>query len=246
MEADKSDIQALIREKYEGDADADISQDVMRLAAGEPLAYVIGHIPFLGLTITLDSHPLIPRPETEWWTEKLVAHLNERGVSTVLDLCAGSGAIGLATLKHVPGVHVSFGEVAREHSALIQKNLESNNLDASRADIRTGDLFAPFTGERFDVIATNPPYIPQGRELPVSVSAFEPAEALYGGEDGLHLIRQIAQEAREHLHPGGELWMECDTEHIEEVQKLLLEGGAISAAIQNDQYERPRLVLALY
>ena len=70
-----NDRELLIRDKYEGDANADMNEDLARLAAGEPLAYVIGWIPFLGLRIYLDSKPLIPRPETEWWTEVLIKHL---------------------------------------------------------------------------------------------------------------------------------------------------------------------------
>lgn len=245
MEVDPKDVDALIREKYEGDPDADLTEELRRLQGGEPLAYVIGHIPFLGLSIDLASRPLIPRPETEWWTEKLAAHIGTKDIR-VLDLCAGSGAIGLALLKHCPNARVSFGELVLEHARTIRKNLERNGLDSSRADIRTGNLFEPFEGERFDLIATNPPYIPETRPLPESVSTFEPSEALYSGGDGLGVISSITKEAKEHLLPSGEVWMECDIENIEEAAKLLAESGALRTEIQNDQYERPRFVVAFY
>jgi len=96
------EIGQLLRDKYGGDPKADLTQDIARLDAGEPLAYVIGWIPFLGLTIRLDSHPLIPRPETEWWTEELIAHLKDLFGDTpfrLLDMCAGSGAIGFKCFK---------------------------------------------------------------------------------------------------------------------------------------------------
>ncbi len=245
MEIDQKDVDALIREKYHGNSHADLKEDLKRLAEGEPLAYVIGNVPFLGLSLDLSSRPLIPRVETEWWTEKLIAHLGDRRLR-VLDLCAGSGAIGLALLKHCPNIHVSFGELVEEHAKLIRKNLELNGLDATRADIRTGNLFAPFSGERFDLIASNPPYIPQGRPLPESVEAFEPHEALFSGTDGLTLIRQIAKEASGYLSPSGEVWMECDSENIAEAEKLLHEGGALRTEIQSDQYGRSRFVVAFY
>lgn len=245
MDPSPQDIALLRREKYNDDSAVDLTEDIERLRAGEPLAYVIGHIPFYGLSLSLDSRPLIPRPETEWWTEKVVERIGEAPLRA-LDLCAGSGAIGLALLKHCPQVHVSFGELRKEHTELIKTNLERNNLDATRATIHFGDLFAPFAGERFDLIVTNPPYIPEARELEQSVKDYEPSEALFAGADGLQVISQIAKEASAHLHPSGELWMECDIANIEKAKALLTDGGAQEVSLFNDQYERPRVLVAYY
>lgn len=242
---DKEDREHLRREKYGNDPYADMRDDSKRLEAGEPLAYVIGNQPFLGLTIGLESHPLIPRPETEWWTEELAAHIAERPLK-VLDLCAGSGAIGLALLAHCQNVHVSFGEHDEAHTSQIADNLSRNSLDASRASIHAGDLFAPFAGERFDLIATNPPYIPEPRELDESVTEYEPHDALFAGSDGLDVIQRIAAEASSYITQGGKLWMECDIENIEEAARLLTEGGAKHTQIRIDPYGRPRLLLAYY
>lgn len=237
------DRAALIREKYQGDAAASgLAKDFERLEQGEPLAYVIGNIPFLGLSIDLGSHPLIPRPETEWWTEEMIAALPP--TPRVLDLCAGSGAIGLAVLKHVPGAHVSLSELMPVHAEFIRKNLEANGLDVSRADIRSGDLFAPFASETFDIIATNPPYIPTDRTLSPSVTEFEPTEALFSGKDGMDLIRRIANEARTYLAKGGTLWMECDVDNIQAARELLLAQGFTEAKIRTDPYGRERLIVA--
>ena len=243
------DSDLLIRDKYHGDRSADLSDDLARLAAGEPLAYVIGWVPFLGLRIGLGSKPLIPRPETEAWAEELVTRLEERygaGPFRFLDLCAGSGAVGLAALAKLPGAKVSFGELMPEHAAQIRENLEANGLDAARADIREGDLFAPFKDARFDIIATNPPYVPEGRALDPSVTEHEPPEALYAGGDGLSVIRRICKEASAHLMPGGELWMECDVEHIASAKELLLAHGAARAEIRTDPYGRPRVAVGYY
>jgi release factor glutamine methyltransferase len=243
MDANRTDSEALIREKYSGDLGAKgVAEDIARLASGEPLAYVIGNIPFLELTITLDSHPLIPRPETEWWTEELITHIGERTVS-LLDMCAGSGAIGLAVLKHCPNARVSFGELVPEHADTIRKNIAINNLDASRTEIRTGNLFTPFASERYDFIATNPPYIPTSRTLDTGVTTHEPAEALFSGADGLDIIRVILKEAPAHLTEHGELWMECDISNIADAQNLALEGFE-KADIRTDQYGRERLLVA--
>lgn len=237
------DKSLLIRDKYRGDPDAPgVADDLSRLASGEPLAYVIGNIPFLGLSIGLASRPLIPRPETEWWAEELCAHVGGKPLR-VFDLCAGSGAVGLSVLKHCPNARVSFGELMPAHARQIRENLEANGLDASRASIEVSDLFAAFPGERFDIIAANPPYIPHGRVLDGSVAGFEPAEALFSGENGLDLIRRIVTEAPRHLSERGELWLECDASNIGAARELSARAFA-RAEIRTDQYGRERLLVA--
>jgi release factor glutamine methyltransferase len=241
MNIPREDIEALRREKYGGQKDANMHDDLARLMRGEPLAYVIGTQPFLGLALSLDSKPLIPRPETEWWTELLIERLKGAGTS-VLDVCAGSGAVGLALLKHLPDARVSFGEIDAAHASLIERNLAANGLDASRADIRSGDLFTPFKGERFSVIAANPPYVPAERALPESVARYEPEQALYAGADGLDVIRRILLGAPKHLLEGGELWMECDIENIQAAAQI----ANTKTEIRTDPYGRPRLLIAYY
>lgn len=239
----------LLRDKYADIPSSAYETDLARLASGEPLAYVIGWMPFLGLRIRLDSKPLIPRPETEWWAEELLKRIEERHGDNpfhLLDLCAGSGAIGLAVLARFPTARVSFGELDPAHVALIRENIRENGLDESRADVRSGDLFVPFAGERFDVIATNPPYIPSTRTLDASVLDHEPAIALFSEEDGLGLIRRIATESAQHLLPKGELWMECDESNAAIAAELVSAGGASSADMRTDQYGRPRIVMGYY
>ncbi|HWH16599.1 MAG TPA: peptide chain release factor N(5)-glutamine methyltransferase [Candidatus Paceibacterota bacterium] len=245
---DPKDRELLIRDKYDGDSEADMAFDLARLSSGEPLAYVIGWVPFLGLKVALPSRPLIPRPETEWWTEELIAHLKERfGDSSfgLLDLCAGSGVIGLSVLSAFPHATVTFAELVPEHLESIRRSLAANGLDESRATLVTGNLFEGIA-ERFAVIATNPPYIPEERVLERSVTEHEPAEALFSGLDGLSLVRRIAKDAPRYLKPEGELWLEADIENIEEARDLLLAGGAASAEIRNDLYGRPRIVVGYY
>ena len=232
----------------------------------EPLAYTIGDQPFLGLTIYLDSRPLIPRPETEWWTEQLLSepacsfsvvglglaarsatengHGGERQLR-FLDLCAGSGAIGCAALARLPNAQVYFGEIDPAHEATILKNIRENNLDANRNYVRIGDLFEPFGDMKFDIIAANPPYIPEDRGLPESVSKYEPSIALFAGKDGLDIIRRIATELPKHLAKNGEAWIECDSSSAETASGLF-EAQGFSAEIRNDQYGVPRIIVASF
>ena len=253
----------LLEEKYSGVVTPEYKADRERLACGEPAAYVIGWQPFLGLKIYLDSKPLIPRPETEYWTEQLLSKVRTSDVLTFLDLCAGSGAIGCAALARLPEAQVYFGELDPAHEATIRKNIRENGLDESpafakasagkRADIRIGDLFEPFAGMRFDIIAANPPYIPDQRELPASVSDHEPALALRAGPDGLAVIRRIAAELPRHLAPGGEAWIECDSAHATprgtvgcEAARALFAAEGLTAEIRTDQYGKPRVVVASF
>ncbi|MDO8741970.1 MAG: peptide chain release factor N(5)-glutamine methyltransferase [bacterium] len=233
----------LLDEKYGGIKTPEYEIDEKRLATGEPLGYVIGWQPFLGLKIFLDSHPLIPRPETEWWVEQLLQ--NSPATSTVLDLCAGSGAIGCAALEKLPSAPVYFGEIDPTHETTIQKNIQANNLDATRAEVRIGDLFTPFGDMKFDIIAANPPYIPSGRTLEPSVTDYEPALALFSGDDGLDLMRRIAVELPKHLTKSGRAWVECDRAHAPAARELFV-AQDLSAEIRTDQYSVPRVIVVSF
>lgn len=265
------DEQWLLEEKYGGKETETFEEDRKRLAKGEPLGFIIGWQPFLGLKIHLDSHPLIPRPETEWWVEQLLNTLTGResaeSFSVVrlglaarsatekdsaderptqfLDLCAGSGAIGCAALARLPDAQVYFGEIDPAHEATILKNIRENNLDESRANVRIGDLFEPFGAATFDIIAANPPYIPSGRTLDASVADYEPSEALYAGEDGLELIRRIAAVLPQKLAPGGEAWIEVDSAHAATACALMTAQG-FTVEIRTDQYNRPRVLVITF
>lgn len=247
MPIPKTDIDALVRDKYGGNTHIDITKDLERLESGEPLAYVIGHQPFLGLSIDLASRPLIPRAETEWWTELVIQKLKQRtGKIRVLDLCSGSGAIGLSILAHIPSSEVTLVEKDPRHSASVETSVSHNTLDRARLRVYTGDLFTPIMGERFDVIVTNPPYVPSTRVLQKSVADFEPAFALFSGTDGLSLISVILQEVPKYLREGGVLYLECDSLHATQVLALAKTYGASHALIHTDLYGRERLLEAYY
>lgn len=240
------DASWLLRDKYNGVKNDEYENDIKRLIDGEPLGYVIGWVPFLGLKINLDSKPLIPRPETEWWVEKMIEGLSKKHNSTtlsVLDMCSGSGAIGCSVLSLLPNSHVTFSDLDINYEDTVSENITKNDLDISRADIFTGDLFEPVKDKKFDVIASNPPYIPSNRDLPGSVIDYEPSTALYAGEDGLEIIKTIAKTARKHLNPNGVIWLEIDTSHESKAKQLFVDAG-FDTNVYCDIYNRPRIIIA--
>ena len=257
------DYEWLLREKYNGVPSPEFEADKARLDAGEPLAYLIGHTPFLNTTTHLDSHPLIPRPETEFWVERAISSIQTnfyRGLTPVkkvvyvLDLCAGSGAIGVAVAKAIPQSHVTFLELDKAHLPTIAKNLADANISCTRYQIFESDLFSSLTQNvnrkdllisdtlnrkdlfTFDFILTNPPYIdPAVDRAEASVKAHEPHLALYGGEAGMEFIARIIAETPQYLTKGGHLWIEHEPEQTAALEALAKEYG-FTAQTHKDQY----------
>ncbi|MBR1584483.1 MAG: peptide chain release factor N(5)-glutamine methyltransferase [Clostridia bacterium] len=190
---------------------------VARRAGREPLQYIIGQQPFMGLSFRTDPRALIPRNDTEALCEAALALLSPG--MRALDLCTGSGILGIALSKLRPGVQVTASDISADALALAREN-----ADALGAPVRfvQGDLFAPVNGETFDLIVSNPPYIPAALrgKLQAEVER-EPALALFAGADGLDFYRRIAREAPGHLAPGGWLLLEIGDDQFPAVQALL-------------------------
>ena len=225
----------LLREKYSSVESEAFHADAKRLADGEPLAYLIGSIPFLGCKIWLDSHPLIPRPETEFWVEKAIPEIKNVSGAKVLDLCAGSGCIGVAIAHHVPSAMVHFAEIDIRHLPTIGKNLKENQIACTDYRIWQSDLFANIS-DQYDFILSNPPYIdPVLDRTTKSVKNHEPHHALYGGHGGLEFIEAIIMGAPTFLTSNGQLWLEHEPEQVPTIHKLASQFG-FNVATHKDQY----------
>lgn len=219
----------LLNDKYNGIESDNFYADLKRLESGVPLAYLIGWQPFCGTKIYLDSHPLIPRPETEYWTKFAIDEIQKYKHPRVLDLCAGSGCVGVAVLKAVPDSVVDFVEINESHHATILKNVRENGIDENRVRIFGGSLFekittsAGMTPQQYDFILTNPPYIDPNLSdrIGAGVREYEPEIALFGGDSGMELIREILAGIPQFLKPGGVLTIEHEPEQAEKIQELL-------------------------
>ena len=174
---------------------------------GQPLQYVLGSACFMGLRVKTDSRALIPRPETETLAELAIKRLSGLRGASMLDLCCGTGAIGLSVKRALPSVEVTLSDISGEALSLARENAEE--LIAGKAAFRQGDLFDAIQDDRFNLIACNPPYLSGADMLKLQPEvAREPRGALYGGEDGLDFYRRLAARAADHLEAGGVLLME--------------------------------------
>ncbi len=203
-----------------------------RRLEGEPLQYITGDQEFMGLTFHVDSRVLIPRLDTEILADKALEYVNSRsdGSETfrVLDLCCGSGAIGLSiaaladTGKDAARVEVVLSDISADALEVARQNAEQLCI-SDRVTFVQSDLFNELGQEGFDLIVSNPPYIRTDviDTLDAEVKDHEPVLALDGGTDGLDIYRRIAEEAPGYLKEGGCLMMEIGFDQAEEVAELL-------------------------
>jgi release factor glutamine methyltransferase len=214
---------------------------VRRRADGEPTAYLLGRKEFYGRCFRVDPRVLVPRPETELVLEAALAALPAGG--RALDLCTGSGCLAVSLALERPGARVVATDVSAEALAVAGENAAA--LGAV-VELAHGDLWAAVhANEPFDVVVSNPPYIPAKElaGLPREVRR-EPCIALDGGEDGLSVLRRIVAGAPERLRPGGALCVEMHESHAEELPRLCLAAGFARAEARRDLAGLPRLTVA--
>ena len=227
-----------------------VETGVQRLLNQEPLAYVLGEWEFYGLDLYVDHNVLIPRDDTcavAALAIKQALFLNQD--PRVLDLCCGSGCIGLAIASRVKDARVTLADVSRDALAVAKKNIVRHKM-SGRVSCVSADALKPahpFLG-KFDLIVSNPPYITgeEMQQLPRSVDAFEPHLALYGGDDGLDFYRSIAENFRPALKPGGYLCFEFGMGQGDDVCRILEDSGYTILERSRDYNERERAVLAQY
>ena len=219
---------------------------VDRHLAGEPVAYLIGEWEFFGLPLDISADVLIPRPDTEVLAQEAINYLRAlAGEKRVLDLCAGSGCIGLAVASQVEGARVVLGEYSDAALKICRQNIRRNGLSGRVVPIQVDALSKPdrALGD-FHCIISNPPYIPRAdiEELDASVKDYEPHMALDGGEDGLDFYRSIVEKWKEALVPGGRLYFEVGIGQADEVLRLMRREGFGDIQVVKDLNDIPRVV----
>ena len=219
---------------------------VERRLAGEPVAYLIGEWEFYGLTLDVTPDVLIPRMDTEVLAERAILLARAAGEGArVLDLCAGSGCVGLAVAANVPTCRVVLADVSEAALKICKGNVRRNELNARVTCVQADALQKPDAALwDFDVIACNPPYIPTGdlAGLDVSVRDYEPRSALDGGADGLDFYRAIAAQWGSALRLGGSLLFEVGINQAMDVAALLEGSGFEDIQSTQDTQGIPRVV----
>ena len=200
-----------------------------RRLAGEPVAYIIGEWEFYGLPLDISREVIVPRADTEVLAERAILLARAAGEGArVLDLCAGSGCVGLAVAVHAPQCRVVLGELSEGALRVCKQNVRRNNLNA-RVTCLSVDAMEPPPAALwdFDVVVCNPPYIPSGdiAGLDVSVRDYEPRMALDGGADGLDFYRFIAAKWKSAIRLGGTLLFEVGVGQAPDVEEILSQNG---------------------
>ena len=218
---------------------------VQRHLNGEPVAYLIGEWEFYGLPLDISEHVLIPRPDTEVLAEKAIDFVRTKDECRVLDLCAGSGCVGLAIASQCPGARVVLGELSEGALRICRQNIRRNNLTSRVVPLPMDVMAGPpaHMGE-FDCIVSNPPYIPRAdiAGLDTSVKDYEPLMALDGGEDGLDFYRAICENWRDVMRPGTRLLFEVGIGQADDVLRIMRSVGFGDIQVVDDPGGIPRVV----
>ena len=227
------------------ETEAAIQALVERHLNGEPVAYLIGEWEFYGLPLDINESVLIPRVDTEVLAREAIDYVESRGKCRVLDLCAGSGCIGLAVAANAPECRVLLGEISEPAVRICRQNIRRNNL-TGRVSVMAMDAMQPppkAIGE-FQCIVSNPPYIPRAdvEQLEHSVKDFEPHLALCGGEDGYDFYTAIIRYWKSALTVGGRLYFEVGIGQADTVLRMMRAEGFGDINIVPDDQGIPRVV----
>ena len=218
---------------------------VKKRAQHVPIAYIIGEREFMGLPFKVTKDTLIPRPDTEILVENVLNNVDKDKEIEIVDIGTGSGAIILSLLVNLPNaqgktVDISSKaiEVAKENAVNLQVN--------DRCEFFVGDLFAPLNGNKFDLIVSNPPYIPQKdiATLEDDVKEYEPVSALTDGGDGLSYYRRLLSEGKAYIKENGFIALEIGIYQSEDVKQIAMDNGWKNIKIVKDYAGIDRVVLA--
>ena len=213
-----------------------------RRSQKEPIACILGHKEFWSLEIRINQATLVPRPETEVLVETVLDAIPPDAAVDLADLGTGSGAIALALAAERPLAHIMATDISRAALSKARENAKRLGLDIHFVE---GDWFAPLAGRRFDAIVSNPPYVRQNDPaLEAGPARFEPATALFAGEDGLDCIRAICADLKHHIKPDGLVALEHGHDQQSAVRGLLSAAGLESIVHVNDHAGLARVTSA--
>jgi release factor glutamine methyltransferase len=213
---------------------------------GCPVAYLVGRKEFFSLALDVTPAVLIPRPDSEHVVMECLRLAKEIAEPGILDVGTGSGNLAVAVAHRHKTAQLTATDISADALAVAKRNAEKHAV-AARVECLQGDLFAPVAGRRFDLIVSNPPYIPRDEiaKLAAGVRDFEPRQALDGGSDGFAVFDRLAGEAGNYLKPGGYLIVEIGAPQEKRArQKIEAQGTWELAATVHDHSGHPRVLVA--
>lgn len=219
------------------------NEGINKLIKGYPLQYITNHQEFMKLDFYVDENVLIPRADTEILVEEVISNCEKNKEYKVLDLCTGSGAIGISIARYIPNSYITCTDVSNKALEIARKNAKANNID--NIEFIESDMFKNIKG-KFDIIVSNPPYIVKDviTTLDKEVQN-EPYIALDGGIDGLDFYKIIACEAHRYLNENGKVFLEIGYDQKEEVTNLLKVSEKYNSIYsKKDLYDNDRIVVA--
>jgi len=228
-------------EELDADALTRFDAALARRLAGEPMAYITGTKEFWSMELMVSPATLVPRPETEILVDLALREIPRKAEWRILDLGTGSGAIALAIAKERPLCDITATDVSAEALAVARQNARQHDL--SNVEFREGSWTEPVRGRRFDLIASNPPYVAEGDELLEALRA-EPGMALVAGKEGLDAIEILLRDCGEIMVPKGEILLEHGSTQAADVAELCLRYSWVDIQCHNDYAGLPRVTTA--
>lgn len=209
-----------------------------RLKDGEPVQYIVNKKEFMGLGFYVDENVLIPRADTEVLVERILE--DEKNDNKVLDMCSGSGCVGISLKKYNSQLEVTCADISDKAIKIGKSNSVSNEVDVKFIE---SDLFINID-EKFDIIVSNPPYIKYSEyiELENKVLDHEPKLALYADENGLYFYNEISKQAKEYLNEGGRLYFEIGYNQAEEVKNIMKKNSFYNIIVERDLKGKDRVI----
>jgi release factor glutamine methyltransferase len=218
---------------------------IERRRQGEPIQYITGETEFFGLPFHVTRDVLIPRPETEHSVEKVLELAAQFQSPRIVDIGTGSGAIAIALASKLPHAQITAIDISSAALAIATENAVHNGI-AERLRFLEGDLLAPVTGDQFDIVVSNPPYVAEAdrASLSVEVRDYEPSSALFAGDDGLAIYRRLIPQALTALAPAGLIVLEIGCGQDAAIRLLLEQAGFSQIGFTADLQGIPRVAAA--
>jgi len=236
----RTNFRAMPERELPANAGWSFQQLVKRRSKGEPVAYIRQQQEFWSLLLEVSPAVLIPRPETELVVERALAHIDKSQGARVADLGTGSGAIAVAIASERRSATIAAVDASKDALEIASRNI--GRLQLTNVSLLHGSWFAPLAGQRFDLIAANPPYIGQDDpDLAPDVRRHEPTMALISGVTGFEALDLIVREAPAHLDPGGWLVLEHGWKQAEAVRERLVSQGFVHVRSHADLAGHPRV-----